>query len=278
MKNYIKKIYDTFLTFVHNRLNLLHLEFILSDYCNLNCKGCTHYSPVAPRKFISIELFENNLKQISAVVGKNIRDFYIIGGEPLLYPYLKEIMKIMRQYFPDGNISIFTNGLLLPKMDEEFWKISKSLDIQIALTRYPIKFDYESVINLCRINGIKIRIFGDRSLADSFFRFGLDETKSQNPRISHFKCYNRGCISVTEDKIYPCSISACSSYLNNAFGTKFEHLPNDFILIKDLKSIGQIRRLRDKPVPFCRYCVNPPEAVAYSASKREKSEWVNNKV
>lgn len=275
MKNIFKRLIQACITYRHNKHNPLRLEFILSDYCNLNCKGCTHFSPVAPRHFISIELFEDNLKHISAVVSKNIKDFYIIGGEPLLYPYLKEVMKLMRKYFPFGNISIFTNGILLPKMDNEFWQISKSLEIQIAITRYPIKFDYDSVINLCNINGIDYRVFGDRSLADSFFRFGLDETGSQNPRISHFKCYNRGCISVTEDKIFPCSISACSNHLNSTFGTEFEHHSKDFILIKDLKTVEQIRNLRDKPVPFCRYCVNPPVAVAYSTSKRQLSEWVN---
>lgn len=275
MKNIFKRLIQAYITYRQNKHNPLRLEFILSDYCNLNCKGCTHFSPVAPRKFISIELFEDNLKHISAVVDKNIKDFYIIGGEPLLYPYLKEVMKLMRKYFPFGNISIFTNGILLPKMDNEFWQISKSLEIQIAITRYPIKFDYDSVINLCNINGIDYRVFGDRSLADSFFRFGLDETGSQNPRISHFKCYNRGCISVTEDKIFPCSISACSNHLNSTFGTDFEHHSKDFILIKDLKTVEQIRNLRDKPVPFCRYCVNPPVAVAYSTSKRQLSEWVN---
>lgn len=275
MKNFIQRIINAYVTYRHNKTNPLRLEFILSDYCNLNCKGCTHFSPVAPRRFVEIGRLENNLRQISNVVDGKINEFYLIGGEPLLYPDLKKAMSLTRKYFPNGNISIFTNGLLLPKMDSEFWEIAKAGNIQIAITRYPVKFDYDAVINLCIKNGVRCKVFGDRSLADSFFRFGLDETGSQNPHISHFKCYNRGCISVTEDKIFPCSISACSSHLNNAFGTKFEHRPQDYILIKDLKSVDQIRKLRDKPVPFCRYCINPPETVAYSVSKRDKSEWVN---
>ena len=275
MKNIIKRLYKAILTYRHNKLNPLRLEFILSDYCNLNCKGCTHFSPIAPRKFISLEQYEKNLKHISAVVNDYIKDFFLIGGEPLLYPELTSIMEITRKYFPEGKISIFTNGLLLPKMSCDFWSAVKKFDIQLAITRYPIKFDYDAVLALCNSLGVIYRVFGDRSLGDSFYRFGLDESKSQNPVISHFKCYNRGCISVTEDKIYPCSISACSIYLNNTFGTNFKHLPKDFIYINELKDIEQIKRLRDKPVPFCRYCVNPPDTVVYSASKRELSEWVN---
>lgn len=275
MRNIFKTITSAIATYRRNKKNPLRLEFILSDYCNLNCKGCTHFSPVAPRDFLPVERFESNARHISAVVADEVMDIYLIGGEPLLYPYLKEVMVTARKYFPKQRISIFTNGLLLPKMDEVFWNLCKSLDIVIAMTRYPVKFDYDAAIDLCRHHRVNYNIFGDRSMADSFFRFGLDESRSQNPVISHFKCFNRGCISVTADKIFPCSISACSGYLNKAFGTEFTHRPADFICISELKDISEIRRLRDKPVPFCRYCVNPPRTVPYSASKREISEWVD---
>lgn len=275
MKNIFKTIGSAFVTYRRNRKSALRLEFILSDYCNLNCKGCTHFSPVAPREFLSVGRFEDNARHISVAVADKVSDIYLIGGEPLLYPYLKEVMVIARRYFSQQRISIFTNGLLLPKMDSDFWELCKSLEMVIAMTRYPVKFDYDAAIEICRSHGVEYSIFGDRSAHGSFFRFGLDQSRSQNPFIAHFKCFNRGCISVTADKIFPCSISACSDHLNRAFGTEFRHMPGDFIYISELKDAEQIRRLRDKPVPFCRYCVNPPSAVPYSASKRDVSEWVD---
>lgn len=253
----------------------IRLEFILTDYCNLNCKGCTHYSPVAPKEFTTIQSLKNNMSHISSFIKKGIKDIYLIGGETLLYPDIIESMIIARKYFPESNIFIFTNGILLPKMTDEFWVHCKKLKIQIAITRYPINFDYDILMDLCNQKGITASVFGDREQKNSFFKFSLDITKSQNKYISHLKCYNRGCITVVDDKIYPCSISACVKHLNNAFGMRFEHLDSDYIYVKDLKSISQLKKLRNKPVPFCSYCINPPVTTNYGRSKRIKEEWMN---
>lgn len=258
----------------HRRMPL-RLEFVVSDYCNLNCKGCTHYSPLAPKEFESIETLERTAAHLGAVTADNIGDVYLIGGEPLLYPQLTEAIKTLRRHFPKNGIKLFTNGLLLPKMDDKFWHTVKQNDITIALTIYPIKFDYNAVQKLCRSHGIKYLIFGDRSVKGSFLRFGLDPEKKQNGRMSHFKCFNRGCISVIGDKIYPCSISGCVSHLNNACGTSFEHRPGDWLNVADITSVKQIKALRDKPVPFCGYCHPNPTVTHYGPSLRDRHEWTD---
>ena len=37
------------------------IRFIVDivDHCNLNCKGCGHFSPLASKSFLDIETFEN---------------------------------------------------------------------------------------------------------------------------------------------------------------------------------------------------------------------------
>lgn len=252
----------------------LRLEFILTDSCNLNCRGCTHYSSLAPAEFVAPEQTIREMRHLGRVCGNDISQVYLIGGETLLYPHLPEVMDALREAFPTQELSIFTNGLILGKMSEEFWDAVRRNDAVIAITRYPVKFDYAKVERICEEKGVKTAIFGDRSLADSFFRFPLDPEGKQNPRIAHFKCFNRGCVSVTDGYVYPCSISACVKHLNKATGTNFEHKPGDRIAVEDVKSAAQIRRLRDKPAPFCSYC-KKAESRPYALSKREKSEWVD---
>ena len=252
----------------------LRLEFVVTDYCNLNCKGCTHYSPLAKKEFEELDVLEKQMAHLSRVCGTKLDSAYLIGGETLLYPRLVEAMGLLRKYFKTQNLYIFTNGIALPKMSDEFWKAAKDLDIIIALTRYPIKFDYDAVEQLCMAKGIKTEVFGDRSMADSFFKFGLDPEKKQNGKISHFKCYNRGCVSIIGDRLYPCSISACIGHLNNHLDNKFEHKPGDWLNVSEITDVKQIFSLRDKPVPFCSYCKNPPATVRYGSSKREVSEWI----
>lgn len=276
---YMKHIFSKISNFIHtvkaHRRMPLRLEFVLSDYCNLNCKGCTHYSPLAVKEFESIETLERDAGHLGGAVGNDISEVYLIGGETLLYPHLPEAMDILRKHFPQCRISLFTNGLLLPRMDNRFWEAVRRNKIVIAMTIYPIPFDYEAAKELCVRQGAEYSIFGDRRTEGSFLRFGLDPTKSQNGRMSHFKCFNRGCISIVDGKVYPCSISACVKHLNRACGTDFKHMPGDWLDVADITSAKQIKKLRDRAVPFCSYCHPNPTVTEYGPSKRDKHEWTD---
>lgn len=252
----------------------LRLEFVVTDYCNLNCKGCTHYSSLAAKEFADLDLLKHNMAHLAKVCLSKAASAYLIGGETLLYPHLIEAMEAMRDSFASQKLYIFTNGISLPKMSDEFWQTASRLNFIVAITRYPIKFDYDAAIELCRKHGVETEVFGDRSLQESFFKFKLDPEKKQNPLISHFKCYNRGCLSIIGTRLYPCSISGCVGHLNKACGTDFRHLPGDFLEIDSITSVNQILKLRNSPAPFCGYCVLPPETVAYGPSKRNADEWI----
>lgn len=274
MRNIFKRIYNFFVTAFVTPREPVRLEFVLSDYCNLNCKGCSHYSPVAPEKFESLEQLEKDASHLGKALGNSLCSVYLIGGETLLYPRLPEAMSILRRHFSQTPIRIFTNGLLLPRMNDEFWEAVLKYDVIVAITRYPIKFDYDAVEALCREKGIKTEVFADRGDMGTFFRNPLDPEKKQNPKIAHFKCISRGCLSVVDSRIYPCSASACVDHLNKAFGTSFEHCDGDFIPVEDITSIKQLRRLRNNPVPFCGYCKRNT-VTDYGISKRSADEWID---
>lgn len=277
--NPFRKLHNFVKAVIIHRTKPLRIEFVVTDYCNLNCRGCTHYSPLAAKEFEPLDQLERNAAHLGRISdgGKGLEAVYLIGGETLLYPHINEAMALMRRHFPNTGISVFTNGLPLPRMSDEFWASAVENRINIAITRYPIKFDYDAVEQLCRDKGVMFSIFGDRGQKGDFFRFPLDPEKKQNKHISHFKCYNFGCISVLDEKIFPCSISACIGHLNKACGNIFEHVDGDYLEVDKVSSISQIRRLRNRPTPFCSYCKLPPQIVDYAPSKRDTSEWIDYK-
>lgn len=269
----IGKIRDAVKTFTQRFTAPLHVEFNVTDHCNLNCKGCSHYSPLAPAEYEDPDRLEESMRLLSSIKGsKKIEGVYLIGGETLLYPTLKEAMVLARKYFPWAKISVFTNGLLIPRMDEEFWQICRRERCVIALTRYPVKFDYENAEALCREKGVEVEVFGDRSVANTFFRLPLDSAKSQHRWISHFRCFSFGCLTIDHGKIFPCATSACVGHLNRRFGTDFRWENGDFIPVEKIRNVRELRRLRNRPVPFCKYCRHS-EPVKYGPSRRALEEW-----
>lgn len=276
MNRIIKSVKTAFRRIADLKSMPLRLEFLLTDYCNLNCKGCTHFSPLAEREFEPLEMVSRQMEKLAAVCGDAVKQVYLIGGETLLYPDLTQAMDVARRYFHDQKIYIFTNGLLLPRMSADFWEAARRNDIIIAITRYPIKFDYDAAEELCRTKGVDVEVFADRSDNEmNFFRFALDPEGRQNRYITHFKCYNRGCISVAGGYVYPCSICACVHNLNRATGTDFQLTDKDRLDVNAITNVRQIKRLRDLPSDFCRYCKNPPARVGHALSQRRKEEWVD---
>lgn len=274
MKSVLKQIVKAVRHWRAMRAMPLRLEFVVTDHCNLNCKGCTHYSPLAPSEYQPLVQLEENMAHLARVCGPRLDSAYLIGGETLLYPSLEPAMEAMRRCFPEQKLYIFTNGISLPKMPASFWETARRTRFILAITRYPIKFDYDAAIELCRSNGVDYSVFADRNMENSFFRFALDPHKKQNRFVSHLKCYNRGCLSVIGDRLYPCSISGCVGHLNKAFGTEFKHCQGDYLIVPEIESVKQILRLRDNPVPFCSYCILPPGEVKYGPSRRKIEEWV----
>lgn len=273
----IKRLYRAIKTVRKKHHAPLHIEFNLTDYCNLNCKGCSHYSPIAPAEYQGLAELQRSMRCISQAKNADIIEgIYLIGGETLLYPDLIEAMKLGRKYFPKAKISIFTNGLLIPKMSNEFWEVCRETGSVMAITRYPIKFDYDKAEALCKDHGVAVEIFGDRSEDNSFFRLPLDPEKKQNGRFNHFRCISFGCVTVDDGKIFPCSQSACVKHLNRKFGTDFKWEEGDYIKVEDLKDVKEIDRLRKHPVPFCNYCKRH-EVVAHGPSRRHPSEWIDQK-
>lgn len=95
------------------------IRFIVDivDHCNLNCKGCGHFSPLAPKSFLDIETFENDLRRLNGLLNGNIYCFELMGGEALLHPQLEDFIDITAQYV-SGMKHLCTNGVLLSKIPD----------------------------------------------------------------------------------------------------------------------------------------------------------------
>lgn len=117
---------------------LVHLETHINDQCNLNCKGCNNFSPfVKERRVTDLVQFESDMQHLNSLFS-NIGRFFLLGGEPLLEPeHSCKMIEIARRHFPNAELRLLTNAVLVPKMKPEFWECIRANHVIIHISAYP---------------------------------------------------------------------------------------------------------------------------------------------
>lgn len=93
--------------------------------CNLSCYSCCAASPlVEGEHYYSLKSFTNDLLLVKRVIGEKFSSVWISGGEPIMHPQLLDLLQIARNVLgkTHNTINLITNGILLHKQSDEFWK------------------------------------------------------------------------------------------------------------------------------------------------------------
>lgn len=251
------------------------IEIHLADHCNLNCKGCNHYSPIAPISFPNLNLLESGIIELKRIK-LQLKSIRLLGGEPLLNPAITHVIKLIRKNLPLVKIEVFTNGILLPRIEEkipDFWEICRSNNVDIVITKYPIQLNYNKIKEYSLSKKVNTKIFTDRSQGKTFFKCKLSQ-EGKESRWNYYQCMNNACLQLKDNRIYPCSTAAYIDFINKKFSKDFKLEKNDFIEIDSHISSLKIRKFLINKKPFCKYCVFPREKIYWTISKKELSEWI----
>ncbi|MEE0922504.1 MAG: radical SAM protein [Paludibacteraceae bacterium] len=268
-------ILDILLEKNRNKVALDYLEIHLTNHCNLNCACCCHFAPLAEKYFMSKEIFQNDIKRLAFLSKGNIRRIRLMGGEPLLHPQIIEFMEIARLNFPQYEIAIHTNGLLLPDMNEKFWEVCAKFHIDIIVSYYPINLDYTLIYKLATKNNVTVKIDIDTGIK-KFRNFKMDISGKQMCIRSWYHCtHANASVNLFEGKLYTCDITAHSIHLAKHFNLPLEYTDKDYNDIYQEEDMGNILKKLNRPHPFCKYC-NPQdsEIIDWHISTKEINEWV----
>lgn len=279
-KNRIKHEYYKKLDEISKKImpkkKLTNFEVHLTEHCNLNCQCCNHFSPLAESKFADLSSMEKDLLRLAELTHSDVDFINLLGGEPLLNPDLISFFEITRKYFPKSKINLVSNGILLTRQDENFWKSCQNNNITICVTKYSIDIDWRKIEAKANQYERKIFYWNNNDILKHSWHFPLDLTGSQNMAMNFLNCEDsNSCIFLRDGKLFTCVVPPNIHHFNKYFNKNLEVTGKDYIDIYEAKNIDEILNFLASPIPFCRYC-NVKERkynLPWKISKKEIKEW-----
>lgn len=255
----------------------LDLAIHLTTHCNLNCQNCDTYAPIAKKDEQDLEELDRDLKRLSEIMTPDrIHTLHLSGGEPTMHSRIEEIPALVRKYLPRTYIYFITNGTLLMKLSDDFYKSCHDNFINFEVTRYPIKYDYDKAYEYVKERGVQIINYNDHEPVKTSWHFPVNLDGSGDA-VRHFAICGRAnyCHVLYEHRLYTCSAIPRIRIFNEYFNTNVPISDFDGIDIYGDYSGDQILEFLAHPVPFCRFCYHEKYTFGqkWGISKKDISEW-----
>lgn len=251
---------------------LRNLETNVVDYCNLNCKGCSHFSNLYQKgEMVSFENYCKDLKQIAEHV--NVRKLNLLGGETLLNNRMTEYIEFARQHMPYTDIWVITNGLLLLKQNEVFFKCCKDNKIGIDISEYePTSKIINEIIIVLERHGVKYNIRDNKG----DFGKNIDLLGRANPNEAMKRCRENACHFFRNGKIYKCPFEVLGNKFFEHFGLDIRLVGGTNIYDKQLDWDKLVHQLENEPVSACVYCGEEERYTWGVSNNPVMEEWIVN--
>ncbi len=280
LKKYVpQRIRNIFHLYKHKKQKRQSLKFVidLTKHCNLNCRGCDHFSCISDEKYTDYNTVEKDLHRVKEVFGNRVEQIALLGGEPLLNDRIGDFCILARSIFPNTKIIIITNGTLIFKMSDEFWKVCKDNKIIIRITRYPINFDYDEAERHVKNQHVEIEYMAESDrVVKTMYCLPIDLEGKQDPKKSFKMCgKGNGCITLENGKLFTCTLIPNIEIFNKYFGKNVQVTEEDYIDIYRYDDPDIILDRLAKPFPFCRYCdtYNFRSDIPWATTNASIDEW-----
>jgi hypothetical protein len=248
---------------------LEYVELHLTDHCNLNCRGCGHFCPVATPQYADLSQYRSDMGRLGRLF-RNIRMIRLMGGEPLLHPDPAGFVNATRVAFPRAQVRFVTNGILLPQASPDFWEACRDTDTGIDLTVYPpLQHQVAARRSLCAANGVTLYANDVVSVFHAHMNLQGDSDEQRA-----FDCCRRMYFVpfLQAGRLYVCPLPALAWHFNKQFDYRIPADAGIDIYSSAVTGRAILRQL-NKPIATCKWCSYDFVPFPWSTSKRRLSEW-----
>ena len=229
---------------------LLYRELHLTDHCNMNCSGCGHFSNVAPTWFADPASHDRDMRRLSRLLS-NIGTLRLLGGEPLLHEKVTDFLCSSRRWFPQSDIRLVTNGILLPKMGQDFWESCRVNRIGIDISLYPPMAK--------KADDLKQLVAGEKLdlivRPITTFEAALNPRGDSDPARAMQACRKRYYNPfLKEGRVYLCPFSPNVPIYNQVFKAKIPEKSGAIDIHVRRLTGWDVLEFLERPAEVCRYC------------------------
>ena len=230
---------------------LEYLEIPIVEFCNLNCKGCSHLSPLASKEdYMSLAEVRSDLTRLKEII-PHIEKIRILGGEPFLHNELFEILYCVREVYSQTDIRVVTNGLLIKKMQPEFWKAFTDNNIILDISMYPPTVQqWDSIREVLESFGVKYECTEHITR----FRKRISLTYNEDIERNFAECViGNKCNCLYKGRISTCPTPFVVKHFNKHYGYDIQ-CENDWLDIYDSTlSTEKVIKFVKSPLSVCGY-------------------------
>ena len=246
----------TFLNLSGKVFNVKYTEIVLTTACTLKCKGCSALMDKYEKPYHTN--LKQNIKALERMLGSvdSIRHFRLLGGEPLCYPNLYEMLSFVDKQSKIKKASIVTNGTLLIK-DDRVLELLKNKKFDVFISNYgKISNKKDELIKQLETNNIKYTLGNEEALWRDYGNLEC-RNRSNKQLIKQFLNCKIMCNSILDGKLHHCPRSSHGMKLKIIPVPKNDYvdLLNENVTKKELRK--ELYRFFYKYVPYveaCNYC------------------------
>lgn len=215
-KEFFEYYLPIYLMYKREQMYLEMTQLSLTERCTLKCEKCAHgcYNVSNDSEDISF----NEMREGIDLFFKNvdfIREFALIGGEPLLSKNLCDIISYINSNYRNkiGILSITTNGTIIPK--DSLIESCISAEVLFRISNYSmqiprLKENYVKLAKVLEENNLDYVLSApEKEWWDYGFEY-YDRGSSEEELIKTFDSCNTICKELKGNKLYSCIMARCT--------------------------------------------------------------------
>jgi len=245
---------------VTGRVRVEAFELHVVEHCNLRCAHCCNTSPYLGPKTLSPAAIASTLSTMATAIRADV--FKIMGGEPLLHPEITEVLRVVRESGVGDVVRLFTNGLLLHKMDDAFWRALDHLTVS-SYDSAPVRPEHLTLIEeKARAFDVVLNVKPVHAFSQVMHNARRHDDIAVQETFE--RCWLRHrCLVARNGRFHACTRSAYlpdmhdKVHLTDPFDDPVARQREDSVALDDPNLADAIVELLSRTVPLnaCRFCL-----------------------